>query len=160
LRERWEQWWEEYRRATDAERQLTLPWLDRSFEVGECLPAPAVIRYPFLDVRVVEYLLGVPNWMLNAKKILRDGMAAHLPPEITARPKTPLAGDPVRQQYAAGNIVKHHVPLGPAIDPEAYATALEQFRNGAGTESTWTSALLFLPDSLAHWIAHTGATYE
>jgi hypothetical protein len=158
--ERWEKWWEAYRAATDATGQLSVPWLDRSFEVGECLPAPAVIRYPFLDIRLVQYLLSVPNWMLDAKKILRGAMAARLPCAITTRPKSPLFGDPVREQYLTGNIVKHNLPLGPAIDREAYAIALERFHGGSGSETTWMSTLLFLPDSLAHWVVHAGATYE
>jgi asparagine synthase (glutamine-hydrolysing) len=57
---------------------------------------PVEVRYPFLDLRVVEYLLALPPFPCFFKKtLLRQAMAAHLPREILTRPKTSLAGDPV-----------------------------------------------------------------
>jgi len=55
------------------------------------------MRHPIMDVRLVEFLLGIPAvpWCEN-KEILRRAMAGKLPNEIVARPKTPLGGDPIR----------------------------------------------------------------
>jgi len=53
------------------------------------------VRHPFIDVRLVDYLLQIPAipWCVD-KHILRVAMNKRLPPAILNRPKTPLAGDP------------------------------------------------------------------
>ena len=58
---------------------------------------PLEMRHPIIDLRLVEFLLAIPAvpWCEN-KEILRRAMTGKLPAEITARPKTPLAGDPIR----------------------------------------------------------------
>ncbi len=56
------------------------------------------VRHPFIDVRLVEYLLAIPAspWCVN-KHILRLAMKDRLPLAVLNRPKTPLAGDPALQ---------------------------------------------------------------
>jgi asparagine synthase (glutamine-hydrolysing) len=56
---------------------------------------PAEARYPFLDLRLVRYLLRLPQipWAIE-KSILRVSMSGRLPREILRRPKAPLAGNP------------------------------------------------------------------
>lgn len=56
------------------------------------------VRHPFVDVRLVEYLLAIPTspWCVN-KHILRVAMKDRLPLAVLNRPKTPLAGDPALQ---------------------------------------------------------------
>jgi len=48
-------------------------------------------RYPYLDLRVLEFMLSVPpvpwGWQ---KRLIREAMRDRLPPEVLARPKTPL----------------------------------------------------------------------
>jgi asparagine synthase (glutamine-hydrolysing) len=53
-------------------------------------------RYPFLDLRLLNYLLALPYmpWCVN-KALLRIAMKNSLPAEILNRPKTPLNQDPV-----------------------------------------------------------------
>ncbi|WP_373029079.1 asparagine synthase-related protein [Sulfurovum sp.] len=48
-------------------------------------------RDPYLDLRMVEFILALPAlpWLFN-KHILRESMQNHLPDEIRYRPKTPL----------------------------------------------------------------------
>jgi asparagine synthase (glutamine-hydrolysing) len=57
---------------------------------------PLEIRYPFLDVRLVSYLLAIPPipWCID-KQILRVAMRGTLPDLIRLRPKSPLGGDPL-----------------------------------------------------------------
>jgi asparagine synthase (glutamine-hydrolysing) len=53
------------------------------------------VRYPFLDLRVVEYVLALPPYPpLLDKKLLREAMRGRLPANTLRRPKMPLAGDP------------------------------------------------------------------
>lgn len=59
---------------------------------------PLEVRHPFIDVRLVDYLLAIPAvpWCRN-KHILRCAMKNKLPAAVVNRPKTPLAGDPALQ---------------------------------------------------------------
>jgi asparagine synthase (glutamine-hydrolysing) len=59
---------------------------------------PVEVRYPFLDLRVVEYLLALPPfpWFFE-KTLLREAMVGCLPESVRRRPKTPLAGDPMAE---------------------------------------------------------------
>jgi asparagine synthase (glutamine-hydrolysing) len=56
------------------------------------------VRHPFMDLRIVEYLLAIPvaPWCVN-KHILRVAMKDRLPAAVLDRQKTPLAGDPALQ---------------------------------------------------------------
>jgi asparagine synthase (glutamine-hydrolysing) len=57
---------------------------------------PVEVRYPFLDLRIVNYLLALPPfpWFYE-KMLLRAAMAGRLPESVRLRPKTPLMGDPL-----------------------------------------------------------------
>ena len=59
---------------------------------------PVEVRHPYMDVRMVRYILAVPPipWCAN-KHLLRESMRDVLPEAIRRRPKTPLAGDPVSE---------------------------------------------------------------
>ena len=56
------------------------------------------VRHPFIDLRLVEYLLAIPvvPWCVN-KHILRRAMRHKLPEAVLNRNKTGLAGDPALQ---------------------------------------------------------------
>ena len=57
---------------------------------------PVEVRYPFLDLRIVNYLLAIPAFpWLYKKKLLRDSMIKKLPEKVRLRPKTPLSLDPI-----------------------------------------------------------------
>jgi asparagine synthase (glutamine-hydrolysing) len=61
------------------------------------------VRYPFLDLRMVEYLLGIPAfpWTYK-KKLLRQAMIGKMPERLRLRPKTPLSADPIAAKIADG----------------------------------------------------------
>lgn len=56
------------------------------------------VRHPFLDLRLIEYLLAIPTepWCVN-KHILRCAMRDKLPQAVLDRTKTGLGGDPALQ---------------------------------------------------------------
>ena len=62
-------------------------------------PYPLEVRYPFLDLRIVNYILALPPfpWFFE-KMLLREAMAERIPERVRMRPKTPLQGDPVSAQ--------------------------------------------------------------
>ena len=57
---------------------------------------PVEIRYPFLDLRIVNYLLALPPfpWFFE-KRLLRAAMGDRLPKETLSRPKTAMSNDPL-----------------------------------------------------------------
>ena len=64
-------------------------------EIEEIL-APVVWRHPFLDLRVLQFMLSVPPvpWAYR-KLIMREAMQSRLPAAILTRDKTPLSADPI-----------------------------------------------------------------
>ena len=68
-------------------------------------PYPLEMRYPFLDLRIVNYLLALPPfpWFFQ-KTLLREAMAGRIPERIRMRPKTPLQGDPVSAQLKRSGV--------------------------------------------------------
>ncbi len=57
--------------------------------------APLAWRHPYLDLRVLQFMLALPPvpWA-RRKLVLREAMQARLPDEILGRDKTPLQADP------------------------------------------------------------------
>jgi asparagine synthase (glutamine-hydrolysing) len=62
------------------------------------------VRYPFLDLRVVEYLLAIPPfpWFFQ-KALLRQALAGRVLDSVRLRPKTFFAGDPVLERLRRAN---------------------------------------------------------
>lgn len=77
---------------------LSLPQWTHMFEQADpgATGYPVETCYPFLDLRMVNYLLAIPPfpWFFN-KTLLREAMAERLPERVRTRPKTPLQGDPM-----------------------------------------------------------------
>lgn len=160
LASRWRHWLGEYQRASEAREQLNLPWPHRQFEGNESLKTPVVVRYPFLDRRVVEYLLSLPNFMIGRKKILRMAMRDSLPIGITSRPKTVVDGDIMRKMVTSGNMEEKTLGFGldlPFIIDEPVFRAEWQAHCAADTTTAeWSSDLMVLPIALAHWMHNKG----
>lgn len=108
LRERWKEWGEhpklvfEHPILPRAHASLSLPQWTHMFEHENAGVAqqPLEVRYPFLDLRIVNFLLALPPfpWFFH-KMILREAMAGRLPESVRMRPKTPLQEDPVALQF-------------------------------------------------------------
>jgi asparagine synthase (glutamine-hydrolysing) len=78
-------------------RLATAPW-SWYFESSDpgVTRIPVEGRYPFLDVRLVRYLLAIPPlpWCID-KQLLRVAMRGVLPNPVRLRPKVPLGADPL-----------------------------------------------------------------
>lgn len=153
--ERWTYWLDRYQNSSSAREQLALPWLHRQFEGNECLPGPVVMRYPFLDVRLVSYLLSLPSFILTDKRIARLGMRKYLPAVITSRPKAAITANQTWETVTIGNNGARI--LGPGINQPLWIAEhafQEAWRNYAQQETTsrWSSDLIVLPVALAHWL--------
>lgn len=77
---------------------LRLPQWSNMFEhaspgVTRC---PVEVRYPFLDLRVVDFLLALPSYPWFAEKmLLREATIGRLPEDVRVRRKTPFGFDPL-----------------------------------------------------------------
>ena len=89
-----------------AQAVLGQPQWTLLFEISDpgLTRCPVEVRHPFLDLRIVEYLLALPPfpWFFG-KTLLRRAMAGRLPDRILARPKMPLAGDPLVAHFKLGD---------------------------------------------------------
>ena len=82
---------------------LALPQWTNMFELEDpgATGYPVETRYPFLDLRMVNFLLAIPPFPWFFKKmLLREAVAGRLPERVRTRPKTPLQGDPVSAQVS------------------------------------------------------------
>lgn len=83
-----------------AHASMCLPHWTHMFELYDpgVTRHPVEVRYPFLDLRIVDYIMAVPPfpWAFQ-KNLLRAAMAGRLPESIRRRAKTPLPGEPVEE---------------------------------------------------------------
>ena len=108
LRERWEEWGEhpklvfEHPIVPKAHASLSLPQWTHMFEQENAGVTyfPVETRYPFLDLRIVNYLLALPPfpWFFH-KMLLRESMAGRLPETVRIRRKTPVQCDTLSEQF-------------------------------------------------------------
>ena len=154
LKNRWLAIWKMWSEMNDAYGQLQRPWFSTIFEVYEAVRLPYVVRHPFSDLRLVEFMLRVPNYMHHNKRVLREAMQTRLPAEIISRPKAALPGDLLRAKMETG-LYGAEVSLKATeafIDITCHASAYQQFASKYGVNTTWSAWLINNPIALAHWM--------
>jgi asparagine synthase (glutamine-hydrolysing) len=117
---------------------------------------PVEVRYPFFDLRVAEFLLGLPPlpWCVN-KHLAREAMTNLVPDAVRRRRKSPLSDDILgahlrsksARRAAAGTVPP---ALGCYIDINQLPS-IEQVLNSA--DALW---LRMAPVSLGLWLEHNG----
>ena len=99
---------------------LSLPLWTHLFEQDDPGASRCLVetRYPFLDLRMVNYLLALPPFpWLYKKMLVREAMTGRLPELVRIRPKTPLQGDPALAQIQrTGSKQLERIPLSEALD--------------------------------------------
>ncbi len=116
------------------------------FEVEESL-APLSWRHPFLDLRVLQFMLSLPPvpWA-RRKLVIRQAMRGRLPAAILEREKTPLRRDPT-------DLAMRNRKLTPFARPAELARWADLDRV-AGTEVTpLTVRPLLAVHALDYWLA-------
>ena len=110
LKARWKEWselpaYQPHPVRPKAQASLSIPHWANMFEqespgVTHCL---VETRYPFLDLRIVNYLLALPPFpFCFEKSLLRDAMAGRLPESCRLRAKTTPSFDPLSQCLQQG----------------------------------------------------------
>jgi asparagine synthase (glutamine-hydrolysing) len=103
-------------------------------------------RHPYLDLRVLEFMLSVPPipWA-RRKFLLREAMRDRLPAAILKRRKTPLARSPLRQAIAA-----HGLPALSGSDP--LRRYVDENRLPAGLPAEDELDRVLRVHALDHWL--------
>ena len=155
----WQKVWYLHENSNDGVEQFRLPWINRQFQAIEILPKPVVGRYPFFDIRLLQFLFGAPNYLLKDKRILREAMRRRLPREVVDRPKRGAPGDLVRKLVTNGKISSDFwkPELPPFVNQARFMLAWQRYHDGAGNDSTWASWLMMQTIALGHWLANNGA---
>lgn len=140
----------------DAFRNLNSPvWsaLFAGYDAG-VTRLPLEVRHPLTDVRLVNFLLGVPviPWLLG-KYILRETMRGVLPESVRKRPKTPLSGDPGLQLRFSKKISEIDC-FGPVPEVLDYIdrSAVPSLSAETDSSSLWVNAR---PFSLNQWFRNS-----
>jgi asparagine synthase (glutamine-hydrolysing) len=156
--------WEEKQRSSDAAlrhphrphayRSFNSPVWDNMFAQcdAEAMGAAAEIRHPFLDLRLLRYMLAVPviPWCRD-KYLVRRAMRSVLPDRVLKRPKTPLTGDPQWESAL-------HLGL-PALQP---APGLEKYVDAATVPAQADQDMMAFwadlrPRALNYWLRNMPA---
>ena len=121
----------------------------------------AELRHPFLDVRVVEFLLAIPPipWLVE-KELIRRAMVGRLPESTLARRKTPVGGYAIHETLMSSSegtfgLSSRDSGLAEFIDVESFTSIArrpERLR-------PWEYGLITRPLGLALWLSRleTGA---
>lgn len=109
------------------------------------------MRAPFLDQRLLRFLLRIPPvpWCMN-KELLREAMRGLLPREIRLRKKTPMLGDPLFL-HSRANGWKANLPERPCEPLSAFVNwkVLRATFLSARGSPLWAS---LPPVALNHWL--------
>jgi len=129
----------------------TWPYLFESYDPG-VTGFPVEVRYPFFDLRLVNYLLAMPPipWFIH-KELMRVAMKGILPESVRLRPKTVLAGNPVYellQQPNAPTLNKFDTTpiLAKYVNLEAVLP------NSVIVEDAYEVWINLRPQCLAYWL--------
>ncbi len=114
------------------------------------------MRYPFLDLRIVDYILAIPPFPWSFQKsLLRAAMIGHLPEKIRRRPKTPLPGEPVKEGLRETGAIPE-VALQWADETEHFVQRAS-YRMPAAEDSAASLELGLRPLCLNFWLRHSRA---
>ena len=109
---------------------------------------PYEVRYPFVDMRMLRFLLSLPAlpWC-RSKRLLRLAMKGKLPKQVLHRKKTGI------DQRLVFNYIQElcRLPLRPTMDLHAYVN-MERLPH-AGSPSAFEISLRVR--SLNHWLQHS-----
>ncbi|HKU76513.1 MAG TPA: asparagine synthase-related protein [Pyrinomonadaceae bacterium] len=115
------------------------------------------VRHPFLDVRLVEYLLAIPAvpWCVN-KHILRCAMKNKLPDAVLNRPKTGLGGDPALQLVRRASVRwLDSFEVSPQLRAFVNLDRRRPLIEEETSDRLWASLRVF---ALNYWLTHSRPT--
>ena len=119
-------------------------------------------RFPFFDVRLVNFCAALPSAVVSKKGVLVQAMTKRLPSAVLYRPKSGITGDLLRTRFQAG-ILKAPEDFGdstPAfldwIDPKLYEAGFQFYLAPKGRTSTWEGMTICAPARYLSWLKSRG----
>jgi len=115
---------------------------------------PLEVRLPFLDLRLLNYLLSLPPipWCVD-KTLLRLALREKLPSTVCDRPKTPLSVNPVVARLQKGDRPWQVLPHLPELDPYINRKQLQEITSSKmNSQQVWQC---LRPLNLGYWLAAT-----
>jgi asparagine synthase (glutamine-hydrolysing) len=112
------------------------------------------IRHPFLDLRLIDYLLAIPvkPWCVN-KHILREAMQDQLPASVLNRRKTGLAGDPALQLVRRASVRwLDSFEVSPQLRAFVNLNRRRPIADEETPDALWASLRVF---ALNYWLTHS-----
>ena len=112
------------------------------------------VRHPFIDVRLVEYLLSIPSkpWRIK-KHILRATMKDQLPAAVLNRSKTPLAGDPALQLVRRASVRwLDSFEVNPQLRAFVNLNRRRSLTDEETSDGLWANLRIF---ALNYWLTHS-----
>ena len=112
---------------------------------------PVEVRHPFFDLRLVNFLLGLPTlpWCSD-KQLLREATRGVLPDSVRLRRKSPLPGDPLialLQRPEAAWVDR----FDPVPELGQYVVR-DRIPSVHGEKDSWTAWIHLRPLSLNSWL--------
>lgn len=112
------------------------------------------VRYPYFDLRLVQFLLSIPvvPWILF-KRLLRVGMKERLPKIVSCRPKSPAVNDSINQRLQQSQMrwVEEFDPIS-KLSLYINCNVIPHLCGiSAGKSEAWID---LRPVSLNHWLQH------
>jgi asparagine synthase (glutamine-hydrolysing) len=112
------------------------------------------VRHPFIDLRLVEYLLAIPAvpWCVD-KHILRCAMKNKLPEAVLNRHKTGLAGDPALQLVRRASVRwLDSFEVSPQLRAFVNLDRRRPLVEEETSDGRWASLRVF---ALNYWLTHS-----
>ena len=114
---------------------------------AESLQAPVEVRFPFMDLRLLRFLLTVPPipWY-HSKYLLRRAMNGKLPDLVLRRPKETIQTSLIMEHIERGRkpLVKIAPELSSYVDAERLPTV--------APDDMWTAGRIMLARLFNHWL--------
>lgn len=113
---------------------------------------PVEVRFPFLDLRLLNYLLAIPPlpWCVD-KQLIRMAMASQLPDAVRLRSKTPVTGNPILARLAQGQNPWQQLGTNTPIHSYVNTQVIRQALESSNLDS-WEAWELMRPVSLGYWL--------
>ena len=121
---------------------------------------PLSIRFPFFDLRLLEFVLAIPPvpW-LEDKHLLRAAMGERLPEGVRTRPKTVMPGDVTLEQQKQAGVPGWQMDLLAAPEMAGYVDSrwlgAVQDASPVGQAEIWATQRP--PVELAYWLSRRPA---
>ncbi len=112
-----------------AHASLSIPHWTVLFEQGNAgiTRCTVEVRHPYLDLRVVNFLLALPPFPWHfRKRILREAMAGRLPESVRTRRKTPILFEPLLEHLNGQAAWRHRFD---------WATQMNRYVDGIAWQS-------------------------